>query len=92
MKTQKFSEAERRRRREQAERLRRAALEQKAAFLRTADLCARWGVSRVTIWNWERQQLLPRSVPIGPNSRGWAVSVIEEYERQRAGAGSPEAA
>lgn len=81
-----LSKRERARRREQAARevARREAIEAKAAFLRSADLQARWNVSRVSIWNWERSGLLPHSVSIGPNSKGWPISVIEAFERQRA--------
>jgi predicted DNA-binding transcriptional regulator AlpA len=53
-------------------------------FLRARDLMERYQVSRVTLWAWERAGILPRGVLLGPNTKGWALSAIEEFERRRA--------
>jgi predicted DNA-binding transcriptional regulator AlpA len=56
------------------------------AFFRTADLIARWGVSRTTLWAWERDGLLPRGVRLGPNVKLWPARAIEAFERSRVAA------
>ena len=50
----------------------------RSKILRTRDLVERLGVSRTTIWRWERAKLLPRRRKIGPNVVGW---IEEEFER-----------
>ena len=47
--------------------------------LRTNELAARLGISRVTLWRWERQGLVPGKRRIGPNTVGWLESEIEEW-------------
>lgn len=52
-------------------------------FLRIPELVDRLGVSRTTLWRWERAQLLPPRRRIGPNSVGWLEQEIEEFLRNR---------
>ena len=40
-------------------------------ILRTNEVAEILGVSRVTLWRWERQGLLPAKRKIGPNTVGW---------------------
>ena len=75
---------------ERRDQARRDAIAGGRAFLRAGDLCARWGVSRVTLWNWQRAGLLPSAVALGPNVKAWSSAAVEAFERRRAG--DPEAA
>lgn len=52
-------------------------------FLRIPELARRLGVSRTTLWRWERAQLLPPRRRIGPNSVGWLEAEIEEFLASR---------
>lgn len=53
-------------------------------FYRAADLCERWGISRITLWSWwGRLHILPRPGRLGPNMAVWPCEVIEEFERSR---------
>ena len=45
------------------------------------ELARRFGVSRVTIWRWSSQGILPKPVAIGPNSSRW----LEDENRGRGG-------
>ena len=49
-------------------------------FLSYADLEARYGKSRVTIWRWIRAGLLPAPYETGPNSVGFASDEIDERD------------
>jgi prophage regulatory protein len=51
----------------------------KSRILRSHELAAKLGVSRVTLWRWERQGLLPGKTQIGPNIVGWLESEIDEW-------------
>lgn len=42
------------------------------------------GVSKVTVWRWERDGLFPKRVKIGPNTNGWLQSEVDHYIEQRA--------
>ncbi len=72
--------------RKRREAQRAASLAEGRAFYRIADLCARYGVTRVTIWDWwARQRIMPPPVPIGSNTKGWPVALIHDFEARRAG-------
>lgn len=47
--------------------------------LRIGELAERLGISRVTIWRWERAGRLPPKRQIGPNVVGWLQSEIDEW-------------
>ena len=57
--------------------------------LRPADLARRLGVSRTTLWRWERSGHLPRRREIGPNTAGWPEAEIREWLEARPAAGDP---
>lgn len=45
-------------------------------ILRTPELTKLLGVSRSTLWRWERKGVLPPKRRIGPNVAGWFESDI----------------
>jgi len=47
--------------------------------LRPDDLAERLGVSRTTLWRWERAGILPRRRAIGPNTNGWPADEIATW-------------
>jgi len=47
--------------------------------IRPEELAERLGVSRVTLWRWERAGQLPAKRKIGPNVVGWLESEIDEW-------------
>lgn len=53
--------------------------------LRSGKLADMLGVSRVTLWRWERKGLLPKRTHYGPNCCGWTSSQIEEWWKQKSG-------
>lgn len=57
-------------------------------ILRINDLVELLGVSRVTLWRWERDGLLPPKRVLGPNTVGWLESEILEWLESRP-TGSP---
>lgn len=48
-------------------------------LVRPAELAKTLGVSRVTLWRWERAGRLPKKRHIGPNVVGWLESEIEDW-------------
>jgi prophage regulatory protein len=51
--------------------------------LRAAEMCARLGISRVTLWRWERAGLIPRKRKLGPNTIGWLEPEVEAWLASR---------
>jgi predicted DNA-binding transcriptional regulator AlpA len=48
-------------------------------IVRPAKLAERLGISRVTLWRWERKGLLPPKRRVGPNVVGWLEAEIDEW-------------
>ncbi len=48
-------------------------------IIRAAELAERLGISRVTLWRWERDGRIPKKVVVGPNVSGWVEAKIEEW-------------
>ena len=61
-------------------------------ILRPNELAEKLGVSRTTLWRWERQGLLPPRVSVGPNTRGWLAETIDRFWSQRTEGSSPSTA
>jgi predicted DNA-binding transcriptional regulator AlpA len=49
-----------------------------ARIVRVEEVIRRLGVSRTTVWRWERAGLLPPKRQVGPNVVGW---LEEEFDR-----------
>ena len=47
--------------------------------VRPGELADRLGVSRVTLWRWERAGRLPVKRRIGPNVVGWLEAELDEW-------------
>ena len=48
-------------------------------IIRANELSERLGISRTSLWRWERQGRIPKKRDIGPNVSGWLESEIEEW-------------
>ncbi len=55
----------------------------KDRVVRCRELEALLGISRTTLWRWERKGLLPPRRHYGPNVVGWPASVIEEWKESK---------
>lgn len=52
-------------------------------FIRTEELLKKLQVSRSTLWRWQHDGKFPKSRKLGPNSRGWFRSEVEEWMASR---------
>ena len=48
-------------------------------ILRTADVISILGISRSTLWRWEKSPDFPPKVRLGPNTVGWCQADILEW-------------
>ena len=60
-------------------------------IIRATELAQRLGISRVTLWRWERAGRIPKKHEVGPNVTGWLEREIEEWWAARS-AEDPEGA
>lgn len=51
--------------------------------LRVQEVAATLGISRYTVWRWERAGRLPPRRRIGPNTIGWLETEIDEFLKSR---------
>lgn len=55
------------------------------SFISDAQLAARYGVSRNTVWRWTREQAdFPKPVKLTPGCTRWRMSDVERWETSRA--------
>ncbi len=52
-------------------------------FLRTKEVLRRLGISRATLWRWERHGVIPPRRQLGPNAVGWLESTIDDFLESR---------
>lgn len=52
-------------------------------FIRTEELLEKLQVSRSTLTRWRRDGTFPEGRRLGPNSRGWLRSEVEEWMASR---------
>jgi predicted DNA-binding transcriptional regulator AlpA len=57
------------------------APEAQQRYLSRADLCARWNISRSTLFREERKGLAPRGIRVGPRRIRYLLSEVEDWER-----------
>lgn len=64
-------------------------------LLREKDVLERLGISRATLWRWERAGITPPRRQVGPNVVGWLEEEIDDFIASRPaldGAAHPEVA
>ena len=54
------------------------------AYLRLADMRARYRVSASTIWKWRHTNELPAPVKLGANTTVWKLADLLQWEATRA--------
>lgn len=57
-------------------------------WLSTAEMCARYGVSRETINQWERSGVIPRAdrgAKTAPRRPRWWAPLVDDWDKQKAG-------
>lgn len=52
-------------------------------FLRDVDVAARFGVKRITIWHWVKNNQFPPPVKLSRGCTRWRLDDIEKWERER---------
>ncbi len=52
-------------------------------ILRTRQVIEATGLSRSSLWRYERDSRFPRRLRLGPNAVGWLESEIEEWLKSR---------
>lgn len=57
----------------------RASNRQVQRLLRANEVCERLGISRATLWRWERAGHLPPRRQAGPNSIAWVEAEIDAF-------------
>jgi predicted DNA-binding transcriptional regulator AlpA len=60
----------------------RAAVAAVALYVTRSQLCARWGLSRATIYRMQADGHLPRPVRLGRGAPRWPIGEIERIEAQ----------
>jgi len=60
----------------------RAVIEDR--FLRIREAARYLGVSRVTVYNWQKARLLPLPIKLGPNTVGYRRSDLDAFIASRA--------
>lgn len=59
---------------------------QTPAYLRLADMRARYRVSGSTIWNWCKTNGLPAPLKLGANTTVWKLADLLQWEASRTSA------
>lgn len=49
-------------------------------YLRDTQIANMYGISRITVWRWARNGLLPQPLRLGPSTTRWRLADIEAYE------------
>ena len=54
-----------------------------AQYFRLFSVCARYGLSRSTLYAWIKQGRFPAPVKLGPRASAWALADLERWECER---------
>jgi len=57
------------------------------AWLSDRDLALRYGVTRITIWRWAKNGVIPPGKKIGPNTTRWSTAEIESRDAEKMNGG-----
>jgi predicted DNA-binding transcriptional regulator AlpA len=52
-------------------------------YLTDKQLATRYGVTRVTVWRWVKEQDFPQPHRLSQNCTRWQVSEVEAWEKTR---------
>ena len=55
-------------------------------YFRLPNVCARYGLSRSTLYAWIKQGTFPAPLKLGPRASAWALADLEQWERNRVAA------
>lgn len=55
----------------------------KTVFYKDTDLASRFGVHRITIWRWTRQNKFPKPVKLSPACSRWKAEDVDTWESAR---------
>lgn len=63
--------------------------QQQPAYLRLADVRARYRVSGSTIWKWtaDESSNFPKPIKLGPNTTAWRLADLLHWEENKAAKG-----
>lgn len=53
-------------------------------FLSTAQVAARYGISRTTVWRWLNSGCLPKPMALSESCKRWKLSALESFEQESA--------
>lgn len=62
-------------------------MEAKQLFLQDRDVALRYGVSRLTIWKWLRDNSFPQPIKLSPGCTRWRLTDLEAWELKIGGVG-----
>jgi predicted DNA-binding transcriptional regulator AlpA len=57
-----------------------------APVVRVAGACARYGISKATLYNWLRTGNFPQGMKLGPNTLAWRLEDLLRWEESRVSA------
>lgn len=51
-------------------------------YLKTAQVAARYGISRTTVWRWIKAGRLPEPVMVGPGVRRFPIAALQRKDSE----------
>lgn len=51
-------------------------------WLSDREVAARYGISRVSVWRWARNNFLPAPKKIGPATTRWNILELEKHDQR----------
>lgn len=59
------------------------ALDIHLEFIRISSLTEKLNISEATIYRWQREGIMPKSVKLGPKTSAWRVADIEKWLEEK---------